>query len=492
MKKILITIAILVLLYPVVVWLMGFAIEGRIEGLSEQGQLMVPSLHLIQKTRHGVITSDEDSSYELGSTFKITRHYHRGWYSSVDEATVEMSSAALNAVPALKPAVATTSSGSPDPTLFRFSLRSVIHHGPLCGSKCFAFAGAETHVSFTGQLQASLMQLFGTEEPIKIYSRFAFFGGGSATISSPAFEHAQIGQDVRLGWGGIDGTVHYGPRQDWYDVVATAPSLRLEGPKGTLEIDGMSFDARGKQLLRTLYEGDARMEIKRLSVAGTDTAQQFTVNDLLFASQNHAQDRFMNMSYQLGSGAIVTQPLTLSSAHVDLTWKHLGLESLESLSAAVRAAGQEQNASVAPAARAQNMMAALKQPVEALLLEQPEMDIDRVSMANAQGQGLVTGVIRLVDVSAADFDPPAKLLNKLDVRLDLAIDEAFLSNLPGDRANTLKQLQPMIDQGYITRSNGALRTQILFRGGQSTFNGKAFNSAAAQPAVTAPPGKPHP
>jgi hypothetical protein len=24
----------------------------------------------------------------------------------------------------------------------------------------------------------------------------------------------------------------------------------------------------------------------------------------------------------------------------------------------------------------------------------------------------------------------------------------------------------MIDQGYITRANGALRTQILFRGGQ--------------------------
>jgi uncharacterized protein YdgA (DUF945 family) len=232
------------------------------------------------------------------------------------------------------------------------------------------------------------------------------------------------------------------------------------------------------------------MEIKRLSVTGTDKAQQFTVNDLLLANQNHAQDRFMNMSYQLGGGAIVTQPLTLSSAHVDLTWKHLGLESLESLGAAMRAAGQEQNASVAPAARAQSMMAALKQPLEALLLEQPEMDIDRVSMATAQGQGLVTGVIRLVGVSAADFEVPALLLRKLDAHLDLAIDEAFLSSLPGAGANSMTQLQPMIDQGYITRSNGALRTQILFRGGQCTFNGKPFNPAAMRPAVAAPPGGP--
>ena len=431
MKKILITVGVLILLYPVVAWLMGFAIEQRVDSLADQGQLIVPQLHLTQKTRHGVLTSDEESSYELGSTLKVTRHYHRGWYSSVDEATVEMSSAAFDALPALKPAVATTLGGGSERTPFRFSLRTVIHHGPLCGSKCFALAGAETHASFTGLLQASLTRLFGNEEPITIRGRFAFFGGGSATVSSPAFEHAQIGQDVRLSWGGLDGTMHYGAGQDWYDVAATAPSLRLEGAKGTLQIDGMNLDVRAKRALRTLYEGDSRMELKRLSVTGTEKARQFTVNDLLLASENHAQDRFMSASYRLGAGAVVTQPLTLSSAHVDLTWKHLGLDSLESLIAAMRAAGQEQNASVPPAARAQSMMAALKQPLEALLLEQPEMDIDRVSVATAQGHGLVTGVIRLVGVSAADFEAPALLLRRLDVRLDLEIDEAFLSSLPG-------------------------------------------------------------
>ena len=61
----------------------------------------------------------------------------------------------------------------------------------------------------------------------------------------------------------------------------TASSLRLEGPKGILEIDGMSLDLRGKELLRTLYEGDSRMEIKRWSTTAIDKDQQFTVNDLL-------------------------------------------------------------------------------------------------------------------------------------------------------------------------------------------------------------------
>ena len=456
MKKILITVAVLLLLYPVAVWLLGFAIEQRIESLADQGQLIVPQLRLVQKSRHGVLTSDEDSSYELGPTLKITRHYHRGWYNSVDEATVEMSSANLDALPALRPAVATTVSGGSEHTPVRFSLRTVIHHGPICGSKCFALAGTETHVSFTGALQASLTQLFGNEEPITIRTRLSFLGGGSATMSSPAFEHAQVSQDTRLSWGGLDSTMHYGARQDWYDITAKAPSLRLEGPKGTLQIDDMSFDVRSKRLLRTLYEGDSRMEMKRLSVTGSDKAQQVTVNDLLFVNNSHAQDGFMSASYQLGAGPIVTQPLMLSSAHMDLTWKHLGLESLEAVTVAMRAAGQEQNASATPAARAQRMMASLKQPLKALLLEQPEMDVDRLSVASAQGQGLVTGVIRLVGVGAADFETPALLLRKLDVRLDIAIDEAFLSSMPGLGANALTQLQPMIDQGYIMRANGAL------------------------------------
>ena len=178
----------------------------------------------------------------------------------MDEATVEISSsAALDALPALRPAVATTLSGVADRAPFRFSIRSLIHHGPLCGSKCFAFGGAETHVSFTGPLQASPTRLFGNAEPITIHSRFAFFGGGSAwTMSSPAFEHAQIGQDVLVSWGGLDSTIQYGARQEWYDLVATAPSLRLEGAKGILEIDGMSLDLRGKQAAAHALRGRLR------------------------------------------------------------------------------------------------------------------------------------------------------------------------------------------------------------------------------------------
>jgi uncharacterized protein YdgA (DUF945 family) len=468
MKRILTAAGTLVVLYALGTWLMGFAVRQRVEQLIDQGQTVLPSLHLIETKRHGVLASDEDSRYEIGSILKITRHYHRGWFSSVDEATVE------------------TSGAIPGGTPFRLSLRTVIHHGPVCGLTCFALAGAETHVSAAGPLPASPTQVFGGREPIAMHTRFAFFGGGSATLSSPPVEHAQIGPGVLLGWGGLDVTVHYGARQSWYDVVATAPLLRLEGAKGTVEIRGISLSARSKRALGELYEGDTRLEMKRLSVDAPDRGRPFTAEDLVLASRNQAQDRFMNVSYQLAAGAIVRQPLALSSAHVELTWKHLGLEALESLVVAMRTASQSQDASVAPAVRGQNMIAAIKQPLEALLLDEPEMDVDRLSVASGQSQILVTGVVRLVGVSAADIETPPLILRKIDARFDVVIDEAFLSGLPGAGANALARLQPMIDQGYIVRSNGALHTQILLHGGQPTLNGKPVNPAAMRPAVPPP------
>ncbi len=155
MNRILITLAVLILLYPFVPWGAGFLIEQRVESLADRGQEIVPQLHLTQKTRHGFLTSDADSSYDLGSTLKVTRHYHRGWYNSVDEASVEMPGTALDALAALRSGRAPSSGGS-DSSPLRFSLRTVIQHGPFCGSNCFGLAGAETHVSLTGLLQASL------------------------------------------------------------------------------------------------------------------------------------------------------------------------------------------------------------------------------------------------------------------------------------------------------------------------------------------------
>lgn len=481
MKKALIALIIVVLLYPLVAWLMGFAIENRVESLTDQGQQVIPQLHLLQKSKRAGFTSDADSSYELGPTLKLTRHYHRGWYTSVDDTDVEMSSAMLNSLSALGPAAATAANAEPLTSPIRYSLHTVIHHGPFCGLTCFALARADTHVTFTDTLRDSLTKLFGNKNPITIVSRFAFSGGGSTTISSPSFDHAKTDHDTFLSWGGIEATFHYGARQEWYDLTASAPALNVQGPKGTIEAEAMSLDMRAKRVVHTLYASDSHMKLKHFAATDADKVKQLSIDDVVFTSQDQVQDRFMNVNYQWSAGAIQSRSMTLSSAHADFTWKHLGLDALESFSVAMRSSYQQQNQLHAPAAQAQDMLAALKQPLTALLLEEPEMDVDRLSMAAAQGQATMTGAIHLAGFSASDLDAPMLLIPKLDVRLDTEIDESFLASLPGVGADALTKLQPMIDQGFVTRANGTLRTQLLFQRGQLTFNGKPFSPGGMTP-----------
>jgi uncharacterized protein YdgA (DUF945 family) len=134
-------------------------------------------------------------------------------------------------------------------------------------------------------------------------------------------------------------------------------------------------------------------------------------------------------------------------------------------------------------------MSVMKQQGAALLAQQPEITIDQISLANAKGAAVLKGLVGLRGVTSADFADGADakvLLAKLDVDLDLTLDDALLQSIPGG-PNGEKQLQSLVDQGLVTHDNGRFHAAILFRHGQMTFNGKPFQPGIAP---AAPPASP--
>jgi uncharacterized protein YdgA (DUF945 family) len=473
MKKTLAAIVILILCYPLGSWIIGVAVERHIDQLADRGQAMLPTLHRVASNRRGLLTSEVDSRYEAGPQLQITRHFHRGWFSSADEVHVELRGPAALHTP------------------LRLSLQTTIHHGPICATAVFALACAETHIRAPSPLQAQLTRIFGNSEPLTIHSQLAFLGGGSGTLLSPAVTQARLSNGTTVDWGGLTATFHDGAAQDWYDLAARAPSLSFANDKAVLQMQAMELNMHARRALGAMYVGDSLLRLKHLSASAPDQSRRVSLEDLVFGNRSQMEDRFMSVSYQLGAGAISTQSLTLTGAHVDLSWKHLSLAALQALLEAMRSAGQPDE-SVAPAARAGNLLAAIRQPLQALLLDQPEMDIDRLSAVSAKGQAMVSGVIRLPGATPADLDVPLLLLQKLDARIELSVDEAFLATLPGAAANGLAQLQPLIDQGYLTRANGALHTQFVFHGGLPTLNGKPVNPSMMRPSAAPPATLPAP
>jgi uncharacterized protein YdgA (DUF945 family) len=434
-KKILIgTIAAAVLLYPAIVWLIGFSIEKRFDEASAQLSESTPYVTVVE------------------------HHFRRGWYSSQHDVTLESK---LPSAP------------------LRITVRSLIHHGPICGMTCFGLARVDTRFALSGQSNL---------EFVKIQSHLGFFGGGSSTVSSPTLKDIALTDGAHMTWGGAAGTFSYGRRYDWYGMHWALPSAAYSAADGgRMELAAVALDANSVRALRSLYLGDSSISVGRLAFARAGGAGSVSISDTHSESQGTASQGFMTLTSKTGIGAIVTAPITLSAVHFDFTFRHLDMESLERLTAAMR----ETNADAAstPVERSGKMLAVFKQQGVALLLHQPEIAIDRVSVATADGQALLTGWVRLSDVASNDFAAgadPAAVMQKLDVELDLTFDDAMLKNFPGAGENADARVQILADQGLLTRENGKVSTKILFHHGQTTFNGKLFRP----PAPPAPPATP--
>ncbi|HXC08407.1 MAG TPA: YdgA family protein [Steroidobacteraceae bacterium] len=451
-------IAALVLLYPVTAWLMGFAIEKRFEAAIGELHEKAPYLAM---TEH---------------------HFQRGWYTSQDDMTLELPQSVLGAVPGAAAA---------SPARFLITIHSVFHHGPICGWTCLGLARADSHVAIGGPLQSAVAGLFGSAEPLRIRSRLGFFGGGSAQISSPAFEEAALRDGTHVGWGGLEAAVTYGAGMNSYAAHLAAPRVMYSTQDGKrFEVTATEFDSSSKRVLRTLYAGDSTFTIGRVALVGAAGAGTVTVDTVRALGSSRVDEGFMTVSAKTSIGAITSAPVTLTGAHFDIAFRHLELESLEALTSEM----QQVNGRVglAPAARSAELLSVLKQQGAPLLARQPELAIDRISFANAKGEAVLKGLVRLAGVTSADFADGADarvFLAKLDMDLDLTLDDALLQSLPGG-PNSAKQLQSLADQGLFTHDNGKFHTAILFRHGQMTFNGKPFQPGIAPPASPTPPASP--
>jgi uncharacterized protein YdgA (DUF945 family) len=458
-KKIFIgAIAALVLAYPLLSWLMGFVVERRINEPLEQVRATTPYVQIVQST------------------------LRRGWFSSEHDLTLEM----FRNLPGSAPGTATPAVLAP----FQLTLHSVIRHGPLCGLACVGVAHTETHVVFSGAAQEFLKSVFGAAEPMHLEMRMGFFGGGSATISSPAIQDAALKNGAHVSWGGLSlknlFTAGYGS----YALSGSVPHTVYAGADGKrIEVGNLALDAHSHRVLRTLYAGDALLTVARIGFSSPAAGGTISINDLRASTESSASGGYLTFLSKTSTGAVATGPLTLTNMHVDLSLRHLEMESLEAMSVAMR---QFNQTSIAPAdQRAAKMLEAIKEPGISFLSHLPEFGIDRVSIATAGGEARVGGVVRMPGVVPADFaegkDPKA-LTQKLDADLDCVLDDGLLKSLPGG-AQFAARLQALAEQGLFSHENGKFQTKIAFHQGTATFNGKPF-PPPSPPSPLAPPA-PH-
>jgi uncharacterized protein YdgA (DUF945 family) len=453
-KKIVLgAIAALVSAYPLLTWLMGFAVERRVNEPLEQMRATTPYVQVVRNT------------------------FRRGWFSSEQDVTLEM----FGNLPAASAAV------SPKLFPFQLTLHSVIRHGPVCGWACVGVAHTDTHVAVSGAVQEFLESVFGSAEPLHLETRLGFFGGGSVTLRSPPVQDAVLKDGAHLSWGGLSLKSFFTTGFGSYALSGSVPRTVYAGANGKrIEVGNLTLDAHSHRVLRTLYAGDSSLAVERIGFSSPQPAAgNVSVDDVRVSTRSSADGGYMNIVSKTSTGAVVTAPLTLTGVHFDLSLQHLDMTSLEAMGVAMR--GINQGSVLTPQERSAKMIEAIKEPGIAFLSHQPELGLDRVSIATQGGEARMSGVVRLHGVVPADFaegTDPKTLIQKLDADLDCGIDDGFLRSLPASGAQIAAQLQALADQGLFSHEKGKFQTKLAFHQGTTTFNGKAFPHA--------PPPAPHP
>jgi uncharacterized protein YdgA (DUF945 family) len=441
-------IALLVLaLYPMAAWLIGYSIERNFDAALDQLHDRAPYVTVVE------------------------RRFKRGWYRSECDVTLDLPGATPGAG---GPGAA---AGSP----LQLIVHSDILHGPWCGLTCIGRAHIDSHLSAAGDAGKTLGVLFGGAEPLRARTILGFLGGSSNTVTSPAFAERTLEDGSKITWGGLDATATGDANADHSTLHVTVPRLAFTVPDGKrFEAGALTIDSTSRRLLRSLTVGDGAVAIGRLAFdAGSNS---ISIDALRSESHSSAADGFMTVQFKTGTGAVKTVPLTLTGLHLDFTLRHLEVTALEALLTALRDANQVP--ATPPAARAEAVQRALLQQGMAVLSHAPELAIDRVSAASADGEVRLTGTARLAGATAGDFAAganPAALLAKIEADLDATADDAFVKALPGPGASLEPRLQPLADAGVLTRKGGQFTTKIVYRRGRATFNGKIFQAPPPAP-----------
>jgi len=114
-----------------------------------------------------------------------------------------------------------------------------------------------------------------------------------------------------------------------------------------------------------------------------------------------------------------------------------------------------------------------------LLLNQPELFVDRLALATKDGDLKISARAKLVDIATEDVKPSinfGRLTNKVMATADISVSQSLIDHWPGAEANTanIKKMISEFDRsGYLVRKGDRLETHFEFSKGALTANGKA-------------------
>lgn len=381
----------------------------------------------------------------------------------------------------------------------KFSVHNSVLHGPVLFGAGLGLARVDTQFVISDEIRKKLIEVLGTDEPVRIRTRMGFFGGGTTTLSGDArtIPLAKLGvpkADGSIAWDDFKLSIGMAREGKSYDVSGRQPRIEFKSDDGTEHalFSNLTLDGKGSRVAEDLYDGKVAMGIGKVSVTSSKSPA-VDVSNIRYDVDSISKGDYFDYAVRMGSGEVKTAALDalkfqLKEVHYDMTLRHLHSPTLQKLTKSMRESYSTLSASN-PAEAQLAMLGPLAEHGKELLKHDPEFVIDRIGIVTAQGEAAFKGVIKLPGVTDADLKAgPMALLPKLVADITFEAPQELFENVP----NGNMVMGMGIDQGYVKRDGKKIVSHIEFKNGKLSINGKMpalppmFQGAA--PAAAAPEG----
>jgi uncharacterized protein YdgA (DUF945 family) len=506
MKKIIVAVVVLLLALVVAPWGVGRVVEKRVDDGLDQLVKQAPYLTIVErKWTGGWFRSEQEVTFEVLGPW--TRALNaKNILSEIQKAGASKPAPGSESVPAPEAssdAKAVTGPGSaaadappvadkadkPVIPPMKFTVRNEILHGPMLWPASLGFARINTRVDLSDDVRKTLIEVFGTDEPVHLSTRVHFFGGATTRLWGDGHTIKLGDKSTTIAYDDYKLDVGYSSHLDHFDMDGKWPKFVVnDGTKNeSVEVKGVYLTGANDRIKDTdLYAGDAKFGIDEIHVVGADKAET-TIEDVHYVVDTRSDGDFISMKAQLGSGKIRNKELAalkfdLNEVHYDFSFRRLHTETLQKMMVAMKKMYAEPVMDVAAMNAA--MMQPFKQYAAELLKYDPEFVIDRVGIVTPEGEGVIKGVIKLKGVTPEDFasSQPAALLGKIDADLTIEVAQKLIEKIPNGNTGA----GAAIDGGYAKRDGEKLVSHIEYKQGQLKINGKP----QAIPGLGGPPPPP--
>jgi len=354
-----------------------------------------------------------------------------------------------------------------------------IQHGPFPGFSDIAAARSETSLVFSEfpqEIRQPLLTLLGGDGTVVAHTLIHFNGSGRASWRVPS------GRMEGLLFKGFEAAIDFTRDFDSYLFTGHSAGAEFQGDRGSLRIAEVEMSGDGKRLFAdgsSLYVGKQHFVVADFSLQGhEDGDAPLTLERIAFDVDTPVRGDFLDilLSLDIARARIGENEYAPVAYHLSL--RNLHARALARFYAVLGTAADDFQPG------SEDFAEALSAAIE-LLIHQPVLKLDRLSLTSPEGEAMLSGYLKFDDVQREDANDPVILANKLEAGANISVSQALLERLAGQRAASPEEAQlrrqqfaatlnDYIARGFITRADGHLGSQLLFREGTLLLNGKEY------------------